>query len=81
MKVAERVKPIPAAEAEDLMKELPRDWLTDAGYQVGTAGEGEKARRAELSSWDEEGKIIAEQIITRFPRLFPYFSNTSPSGA
>ncbi len=80
MEVAEKVKPIPVVEDEAIMRESLRDWLTDAGYQVDTAGEGEKARRAELSSWDEEGKIIAEQIIARFPRLFPYFSNTSPPG-
>ena len=74
MKVAERVKPILAAEDEDIMKELPRDWLTDFGYQMETPDEGELALRGELSSWDEEGRIIAEQIINRFPRLFPYFS-------
>ena len=28
----------------------------------------------ELNSWDEEGRAIAEQIINRFPYLFPYFS-------
>ena len=74
MKVAERVKPILVAENEAIMRESPRDWLTDAGYQVETAGKGKLALRAELSSWDEEGRIIAEQIITCFPRLFPYFS-------
>jgi CheY-like chemotaxis protein len=74
MKVAEIVKPILVAEDEAIMVEPPLDWLTDAGYQVDAATEGELALRAELSSWDEEGRAIAEQIITRFPRLFPYFS-------
>jgi hypothetical protein len=80
MKVAERVKTIPVVEDEAILREFPRYWLIDAGYRVDTAGEGEKALRAELSSWDEEGRVIAEQIINRFPRLFPYFSNTSPPG-
>jgi len=55
------------------MREPLRDWLTDAGYQVETVGEGELALRAELNSWDEEGRVIAEQIIARFPYLFSYF--------
>jgi hypothetical protein len=74
MKVAERVKPILVAEDEAIMREPPQGWLTEVGYQVETAGEGELALRAELNSWDEEGRVIAEQIITRFSRLFPYFS-------
>ena len=73
MKVAERVKPILVAEDEAIMREPPRDWLTDVVHQVDTAREKEPALRAELNSWDEEGRVIAEQIITRFPRLFPYF--------
>jgi len=28
---------------------------------------------AELSSWDDQGRVIAAQIINRFPHLFPYF--------
>jgi CheY-like chemotaxis protein len=78
MEVAERMKTIPVVEDEDITEEFPRDWLTDAGYQVETAGDGEKLLRDELGSWDEEGRVIAEQIITRFPRLFPYISSTSP---
>jgi CheY-like chemotaxis protein len=74
MKVAEMVKPILAAEDEAIVRKSPQDWLTDFGYPVETADEGELALRDELSSWDEEGRIIAEQIIARFPRLFPYFS-------
>ena len=73
MKVAERVKPTLVAEDEAIMEEFPRDWLTDAGDQVDAAEEGEKALRAELNSWDEEGRVIAKQIVTRFPRLFPYY--------
>jgi hypothetical protein len=73
MKVAEMVKPIPLAEDEVITREPPQDWLTGTGYQIVTASEEELALRAELSSWDEEGRVIAEQIITRFPRLFPYF--------
>jgi hypothetical protein len=74
MKVAERVKPILAAEDEAIIRESPQDWLTDFGYQMDVPDEEELALRAELSSWDEEGRVIAEQIIARFPRLFPYFS-------
>lgn len=73
MKVAEKVKSILVVEDEAIMRESPRDWLTDFGYQVETAKEEELALRTELKSWDEEGRAIAEQIITRFPRLFPYF--------
>ncbi len=73
MKVAERAKPILVVEDEAIMRESPHDWLSDVGYQVENAREGELALRAELESWDEEGRVIAEQIVTRFPRLFPYF--------
>lgn len=73
MKVAERAKPILVAEEETIMRESHLDWLSDAGYQGENAREGELALRAELGSWDEEGRVIAEQIVTRFPRLFPYF--------
>jgi hypothetical protein len=73
VKVAERVKMIPVAEDEYIIKEFPRDWLTDYGHQVNAAREEEPALRVELSSWDKEGRVIAEQIITRFPHLFPYF--------
>ena len=74
MEVAQKVKPILVAEDEAITRESLRDWLTDVGYQVETAEEEGLALRAELSSWDEEGRVIAEQIITRFPHLFPYFS-------
>ena len=50
MKVAERMKPILVVEDEAIMRESLRDWLTDSGYQVETAKEGEEAL-----------KIIAEQ--------------------
>jgi hypothetical protein len=74
MKVAERVKTIPVPEDEAIIGESLRDWLTNIGYQGDATTEGERVLRAELSSWDEEGRVIAEQIIARFPRLFPYFS-------
>jgi len=45
MEVAEKVKPILVVEDEAIMRESLRDWLTDAGYQVETAEEGEKALR------------------------------------
>lgn len=43
MKVTERVKPILVVEDEAIMRESLRDWLTDVGYQVETAEEGDKA--------------------------------------
>ena len=43
MQVAERVKPILVVEDEAIMRESLRDWLTDAGYQVETAEEEDKA--------------------------------------
>jgi NADH-quinone oxidoreductase subunit E len=45
MEVAEKVKPILVVEDEAIMRESLRDWLTDAGYQVETAEEEEKALR------------------------------------
>jgi len=45
MEVAEKVNPILVVEDEAIMRESLRDWLTDAGYQVETAEEGEKALR------------------------------------
>jgi hypothetical protein len=80
VKVAEREKTIPAAGDEAIVREPLQDWLTDFGYRRETPDGGELALRAELSSWDEEGRVIAEQIINRFPRLFPYFLSTSPPG-
>jgi len=43
MKVAESVKPILVVEDEAIMRESLQDWLTDAGYQVETAEEKDKA--------------------------------------
>ena len=37
------MKPILIVEDETVLRESLRDWLTDAGYQVATAGEGEEA--------------------------------------
>lgn len=45
MEVAEKVNPILVVEDEAIMRESLRDWLADAGYQVETAEEGEKALR------------------------------------
>jgi NADH-quinone oxidoreductase subunit E len=45
MAVAEKASPILVVEDEAIMRESLRDWLTDAGYQVEIAEEGEKALR------------------------------------
>ena len=37
------MKPILIVEDETVMRESLRDWLTDSGYQVETAEEGEEA--------------------------------------
>ena len=74
MEVAERLTPILVAEDEAIVREPPQDWLKDFNHQMEIPDERELELRAELNSWDEEGRIIAEQIINRFPRLFPYFS-------
>jgi len=42
----EKMKPILIVEDETIMKESLRDWLSDSGYEVQTAGEGEEALRA-----------------------------------
>lgn len=43
MQVARGVKPILVVEDEAIMRESLRDWLSDVGYQVETAEEGDKA--------------------------------------
>ena len=43
IKGGETMKPILIVEDETVMRESLRDWLTDAGYQVETAEEGEAA--------------------------------------
>ena len=68
------MKPVLVAQDEAIMMEPLRDWLADSGYQIETAKKREEALTAELGSWDKEGKVIAEQVINRFPVLFPYFS-------
>ncbi len=45
LKGGEQMKPILIVEDEAIMRESLRDWLTDGGYQVETAGEGEEALR------------------------------------
>jgi len=42
-KGGEKMKPILVVEDEVIMRESLRDWLTDSGYQVETAEEGEEA--------------------------------------
>jgi len=39
----EKMKPILIVDDEAIMRESLRDWLTDSGYQVETAEEGEQA--------------------------------------
>ena len=43
IKGGEAMKPILIVEDETIMRESLRDWLTDSGYQVETAEEGEEA--------------------------------------
>jgi len=43
IKGSEKMKPILIVEDEAIMRESLRDWLTDSGYQVETAEEGEEA--------------------------------------
>jgi len=46
IKGREEMKPILIVEDEAIMRESLRDWLTDGGYQVETAEEGEEALEA-----------------------------------
>jgi len=46
VKGGETMKPILIVEDEAIMRESLRDWLTDIGYQVETAEEGEEALKA-----------------------------------
>ncbi len=66
MKVAERVKLIPVVEEEAPMMKSLRDWLNEDGL-------------AELDSWDMEGRVIVEQIISRSPYCFPYYFKQKPA--
>jgi len=43
MAIAEKTQPILVIEDEAIMRDSLRDWLTDAGYHVETAEDGEKA--------------------------------------
>jgi len=43
MKGGKKMKPILLVEDEAVMRESVRDWLTDVGYQVETAEDGEQA--------------------------------------
>lgn len=60
MKVAERVKPILVLEDEAAIMKSLRDLLNEEGL-------------AELDSWDVEGRLIVEQIISCSPYRFPYY--------
>ena len=46
MEIAEKANPILLVEDESIMRESLRDWLTEAGYQVETAEEAERALTA-----------------------------------
>jgi CheY-like chemotaxis protein len=46
IKGGEKMKPILIVEDENITREALRDWLTDGGYHVETAEEGEKALEA-----------------------------------
>ncbi len=46
IKGGEKMKPILIVEDEAIMRESLRDWLTDAGFQVETAEEGEEALKS-----------------------------------
>lgn len=66
MKVAERVEPIPVVEDEVPMMKSLQDCLNEDGL-------------AELDSWDTEGRVIVEQIISRSPDRFPYYFKEKPA--
>ena len=63
MTVAQKAPPILVVEDETIMRESLRDWLTDAGYNVETAEDGEKA--LSTLAKQEFGLII---IDLRLPR-------------
>jgi NADH:ubiquinone oxidoreductase subunit E/FixJ family two-component response regulator len=46
MEIGRKAKPILVVEDESIMRESLRDWLAEAGYNVETAEEGEKALKA-----------------------------------
>ena len=60
METAEKVKPILVVEDEVPMMKSVQDCLSEDGL-------------AELDSWDAEGRVIVEQIISRSPDRFPYY--------
>ena len=60
MVTTQKVKPILVVEDESIKREFLRDWLSEEGL-------------AELDSWDEEGRVIVEQIISRSPYHYPYY--------
>jgi len=66
MKVAERLKPILVVEDEAPMMKSLWDCLNEDGL-------------AELYSWDAEGRVVVEQIISRSPHRFPYYFKEKPA--
>ena len=66
MKVAEMVQPILVVEDEAPMMKSLWDCLNENGL-------------AELDSWDAEGRVVVEQIISRSPHRFLYYFKEKPA--
>lgn len=58
MAIAEKSRPILVVEDENIMRDSLKDWLTDAGYHVETAEDGDKA--LSTLSRQEFGLIIVD---------------------
>lgn len=80
MKNKKEIKPILLVEDETVMRESVRDWLTDAGYQVATAEDGEEALKTigkqefgliilDLRLPGKDGLEVLREARERQPRL------------
>ena len=90
IKGGEKMKPILIVEDEAIMRESLRDWLTDGGYQVETAEEGEKALKAiaeqdfgvvilDLRLPGKDGLEVLREAKTQSPQLKGIIITAYPS--
>ncbi len=84
------MKPILIVEDEAIMRESLRDWLTEGGYQVETAGEGEEALRnideqdfgvviLDLRLPGKDGLVVLEEARAKRPQLKGVIITAYPS--
>jgi bidirectional [NiFe] hydrogenase diaphorase subunit len=90
MKGGKEMKPILLVEDEAVMRESVRDWLTDVGYQVETAEDGEQALRTiaeqefgllilDLKLPGKDGLEVLREAREKYPKLKGVIITAYPS--